>query len=278
MALERPETIAGYALNIETENLSKDYYKNYLERINAVTIADVQKAAQKYFSTENARIVVAGKGSEVLENLEKVSFNGKTIPVMYYDKMVNKVEKPNYTAAIPEGMNAKTVIENYIKAIGGKDKLAGVSSYSMSAEAEIQGMKLNLEIKKTTNDQFMQDVKMMGNSMSKQVVDGNSGYMVMQGQRKDLDETELAKIKVESAPFAELNYNFENLQLEGIEDVDGKKAYKIKISDEKASFYDVATGLKVQDVLTAEMNGQKMSSSLIFQITRKFQEFYFLSL
>tara|TARA_R110002051_G_scaffold281538_2_gene343169 strand:- start:4597 stop:6666 length:2070 start_codon:yes stop_codon:yes gene_type:complete len=264
MALERPETIAGYALNIETENLSKDYYKNYLERINAVTIADVQKAAQKYFSTENARIVVAGKGSEVLENLEKVSFNGKTIPVMYYDKMVNKVEKPNYTAAIPEGMNAKTVIENYIKAIGGKDKLAGVSSYSMSAEAEIQGMKLNLEIKKTTNDQFMQDVKMMGNSMSKQVVDGNSGYMVMQGQRKDLDETELAKIKVESAPFAELNYNFENLQLEGIEDVDGKKAYKIKISDEKASFYDVATGLKVQDVLTAEMNGQKMSSSFNF--------------
>ncbi|WP_047416987.1 pitrilysin family protein [Cellulophaga sp. Hel_I_12] len=264
MALERPETIAGYALNIETENLSKDYYKNYLERINAVTIADVQKAAQKYFSTENARIVVAGKGSEVLENLEKVSFNGKTIPVMYYDKMVNKVEKPDYTAAIPEGMNAKTVIENYMKAIGGKDKLAGVSSYSMSAEAEIQGMKLNLEIKKTTNDQFMQDVKMMGNSMSKQVVDGNSGYMVMQGQRKDLDETELAKIKVESAPFAELNYDFENLQLEGVEDVDGKKAYKIKISDEKASFYDVTTGLKVQDVVTAEMNGQKMSSSFNF--------------
>jgi predicted Zn-dependent peptidase len=264
MALERPETIAGYALNIETENLSKDYYKNYLERINAVTIADVQKAAQKYFSTENARIVVAGKGSEVLDNLEKVSFNGKTIPVMYYDKMVNKVEKPDYTAAIPEGMNAKTVIENYMKAIGGKDKLAGVSSYSMSAEAEIQGMKLNLEIKKTTNDQFMQDVKMMGNSMSKQVVDGNSGYMVMQGQRKDLDETELAKIKVESAPFAELNYDFENLQLEGIEDVDGKKAYKIKISDEKASFYDVTTGLKVQDVVTAEMNGQKMSSSFNF--------------
>jgi len=264
MALERPETIAGYALNIETENLSKDYYKNYLERINAVTIADVQKAAQKYFSTENARIVVAGKGSEVLDNLEKVSFNGKTIPVMYYDKMVNKVEKPDYTAAIPEGMNAKTVIENYMKAIGGKDKLAGVSSYSMSAEAEIQGMKLNLEIKKTTNDQFMQDVKMMGNSMSKQVVDGNSGYMVMQGQRKDLDETELAKIKVESAPFAELNYDFENLQLEGVEDVDGKKAYKIKISDEKASFYDVTTGLKVQDVVTAEMNGQKMSSSFNF--------------
>ncbi len=264
MALERPETIAGYALNIETENLPKDYYKTYLERINAVTIEDVQKAAQKYFTTDKARIVIAGKGSEVLENLEKVTFNGKAVPIKYYDKMVNAAEKPNYDAALPEGVSAQSVIDNYIKAIGGKDKLTTVTMFSMSAEAEVQGMKLNLEIKKTTNGQFMQDVQMMGNSMSKQVLDGDSGYMVMQGQRKDLDATEIAKIKAESAPFAELNYSSDAISLEGIEEVDGKKAYKVKISDEKASFYDVATGLKLQDVVTAEMNGQKMSSTFNF--------------
>tara|TARA_R110002051_G_scaffold315223_2_gene393362 strand:+ start:2029 stop:4098 length:2070 start_codon:yes stop_codon:yes gene_type:complete len=264
MALERPETIAGYALNIETENLPKDYYKTYLERINAVSIDDVQKAAQKYFSTDKARIVVAGKGSEVLENLEKVTFKGKTVPVKYYDKMVNDAEKPNYDAVVPEGISAQTVIDNYIKAIGGKEKLMGVSSYAMTAEAEIQGMKLNLEIKKTTSDQFMQDVKMMGNSMSKQVLDGNSGYMVMQGQRKDLDETEIEKIKSEAAPFAELTYKNSDISLEGIEDIDGKKAYKIKVSNEKSSFYDVTTGLKLQDVVTVNMNGQSMSSTFNF--------------
>lgn len=32
MALEEPETIAGYARNIETEGLPKDFYKTYLER------------------------------------------------------------------------------------------------------------------------------------------------------------------------------------------------------------------------------------------------------
>ena len=62
MALERPETVANYALNIEKEGLSKDFYKTYLERINAITIEDVQQAAQKYFNTDNARIVIAGKG------------------------------------------------------------------------------------------------------------------------------------------------------------------------------------------------------------------------
>tara|TARA_R110002050_G_scaffold110892_2_gene223587 strand:- start:4253 stop:6322 length:2070 start_codon:yes stop_codon:yes gene_type:complete len=264
MALERPETIAGYALNIETEGLPKDYYKTYLERINAVSIADVQKAAQKYFSATNARIVIAGKGSEVIENLEKVTFNGKTVPVKYYDKMLNATEKPDYDAAVPEGMSAQTVIEKYINAIGGKDKLTSVSSYAMTAEAEIQGMKLNLDIKKTTNGQFMQDVQMMGNSMSKQVLDGDSGYMVMQGQRKELDEAEIAKIKTESSPFAELNYSNSDITLEGIEDIDGKKAYKIRVTDEKSSFYDVASGLKLQDVVTAEMNGQQMSSTFNF--------------
>ncbi|MFT7188864.1 MAG: zinc protease [Sediminicola sp.] len=261
MALERPETIAGYALNIETEGLPKDFYKTYLERINAITIEEVQAAAKKYFSTENARVVIAGKGSEVLDNLEQVTFNGKKLPVHYFDKEVNKVEKPKYEVAIPEGTTVNTVLESYIKAIGGKSKLEGVNSYAMTAEAEMQGMKLDLEMKKTSKDQFMQDVKVMGNSMSKQVVDGEKGYMVMQGQRKDLSEEELQKLKAESSPFPEMDYLNGTASLEGIEMVDGQKAYKIKVSEEKTSFYSMETGLKIQDAVTVEAQGQTMSTT-----------------
>ncbi len=261
LALEKPETIARYALNIETEGLSKDYYKTYLERINAITKDDVQKAAQKYMTTENARVVVTGKGSEVIDNLEKVIFNGKKVPIKYYDKFAKDTEKPNYEAAIPEGMTAQNVLEKYIKAIGGKEKLMGVESYSLIAEAEMQGMILNLEVKKTSKNQYMQDVKVMGNSMSKQVVDGDKGYMVMQGQRKDLGEDELKKVKEESAPFPELNLLNTDVVLEGVEVIDGKKAYKIKISDEKTSFYDIETGLKVQDAVSVEAQGQQVNTT-----------------
>jgi len=250
MALEDPETIARYALNIETENLDKDFYKNYLERINAISIEDVQNAAQKYMSTENARIVVTGKGSEVLENLEKVNFNGKAIPFKYYDKFAVATEKPNYDSAVPEGVSVNSIISKYIDAIGGKSKLEGVNSYKMVAEAEMQGMKLNLEMKKTSKNQFMQDVKVMGNSMSKQVVNGNSGYLMMQGQRKDMDENELKKVSAETAPFP------------GIEDVNGQKAYKVNVSDEKSAFFDTETGLKIQEVTKAEMMGQEVISTI----------------
>lgn len=134
-----------------------------------------------------------------------------------------------------------------------------MESYALTAEAEMQGMKLELELKKTSKNQFMQNIKVMGNSMQKQVLDGNKGYMVAQGKRKDLPKEEIEKIKDEPATFPELNYlAVGNISLGGIDDVGDKKAYELKITDSKSAFYDVETGLKLQEVKTQEVQGQQM--------------------
>jgi len=112
--VEKPSTIAGYALNILQNNLSVDYYENYLANINAVTLEDVQNAAIKYFRGDKARIVITGKGIDVLTNLEKGDYI-----IKYFDKEGNPTEKPAMTLPIPEGMTAETVINKYITAIGG---------------------------------------------------------------------------------------------------------------------------------------------------------------
>ena len=54
--LEDPERIAGFARNIIINNLPKDFYRTYLQKMNAVTPADVQRAASKYFGYSGARI------------------------------------------------------------------------------------------------------------------------------------------------------------------------------------------------------------------------------
>ncbi|WP_339707360.1 insulinase family protein [uncultured Kriegella sp.] len=264
LALERPETMARYAINMETENLPKDFYKTYLERINAISIEDVQRAAKKYLTVDNARVVVTGKGSDVAENLEAITFNGKPMQVKYFDKYANPVDKPNYDSEMPEGIAVNDVLNKYLEAIGGKEKLGGIASYKLLAEAEMQGMKLALEIKKTVKNQFMQEIKVAGNSMSLQVLNGDQGYMTIQGQRKEMGVEELKKVKEESALFPELNYLDKELSLEGIEEIDGKKAYKLKISEEKSAFYDMETGLKIQEVTNAEMNGQTMTSIISY--------------
>ena len=172
--------------------------------------------------------MVTGKGSDVLENLENITFNDKPLQVKYFDKFANPVAKPNYETALPEGVNVNTVLNKYIETIGGKEKLESVASLAMMAEGEMQGMKLNLELKKTSKDQFMQDIKVMGNSMTKQVLNGNQGYIIMQGQRKEMSAEEIKKVKEESMLFPELRYLDSDVSLESIEDIDGKRLIKSK--------------------------------------------------
>jgi zinc protease len=84
MQIEKPETIARYALNTETQKLPADFYDNYIKNITAVTADEVMKAAQKYFLLDNARIVVTGKRKDIVADLEKTK-----IPILHFDKFGN---------------------------------------------------------------------------------------------------------------------------------------------------------------------------------------------
>lgn len=257
MALEQPSTIARYALTIETEDLREDYYENYLKNIDAVTVDDIQRVAQKYFMVDQARIVVAGKGSEVAENLENITYNGKNIPVKYFDKQSNEVSRPEFNKTVDPAVTTQTVFDNYINAIGGRDAVEKVESILMKAEAEIQGQKLDLEMINTAQGQSSVMVAMGGNVVSKQVYNGESGFMVAQGQKIDYTDEQLMAAKAEANPFPELNP--ENAKMMGIESVNGKDAYAISLSDDTTAYYDVETGLKVQSVKNVSQGGQTMS-------------------
>jgi len=88
----------------------------------------------------------------------------------------------------------------------------------------------------------------------------------MQGQRKDMGEEEIIKVKEEAIPFPELSYLSDaTIKFEGIETIDGKKAYKLKLSEEKTAYYDMETGLKIQETTMADMGGQPMTSTINYQ-------------
>lgn len=248
LALEQPQTIARYALNIKLNDLPQDFYSTYLEKINAVTAEDVNRVANKYFKTENARIVVVGKGSEVLENLDKTG-----IPIKYFDPYANPTEKPNYAVEMPKDMDANKVLNAYIDAIGGQGQLDKVNSVFITAESELQpGVVMNLEMKKTIKNQSLQQITVMGQSQ-KTVLDGNSGYNFAQGQKMDMNEDEIKEAQIQSSPFPEVNYLSGGVTLEKIEDVDGEKAYKIKVDDKTSIYYSTNTGLKIKVDTASEM-------------------------
>ncbi len=266
LRLESPSTLANYALNIKTNDLSEDFYENYLKRINEVTAEDIKRVANKYYQTDNMRIVVAGKASDIAENLEKIEFNGKSIPVKYYNKLGEEIEKP-VAKAVDPSVNAETVFSKYIDAIGGEEAVNDVESMVMLASAEIQGMKLNLESKQTTNGKSYQAISMNGNVMNKQVFDGESGFVMAQGQKMPYNEEQIEAAKVDANPFPELTVG--DAEVTGIEQVNGADAYVVKMDENNTSFYSVESGLKLKSVKTISQAGQTMSIPSTFSDYRE---------
>jgi predicted Zn-dependent peptidase len=254
MQIEKPQTVAGYALRIKTQGLPEDFYENYIKNINAVTAEEVMAAANKYFLEDKIRVVIVGKGSDVIPGLEKLK-----IPMFYFDKFGAPTSKPVMKKAAPAGVTVKTVLDNYIKAVGGEKAVKGVKSISTVASGEIQGTPLEMNTKVTSSNKLASEMKAMGMSFMKQVVNEKGAYVTQQGKRKDLDGEKLAEAKQSAMPFPELTMAAKtSIALDGIESFNGADAYVIK-DGKTTHYYDVNTGLKIGQAVTQEANGQKMT-------------------
>lgn len=258
MEIQKPATVARYALNKELYKLPADFYENYIKNINAVTAEDIQAAAKKYFMKDNLRIVIVGKGADVVSGLEKLG-----LPISFYNKEADAVEKPVFKKDIPAGVTVVSVVDKYINAIGGAKKLTEVKTIKSVSSAEVQGMKLDM-VSKVKNGSLSVEQMMMGNVISKQVITPKGGYVMAQGQKTELAGAELKSAQEEAQPFAELKFK-ENKEakLVGIESFNGKDAYGIKVG-KATNYYDVESGLKVATVEVMEQGGQEMTQVVLF--------------
>ncbi len=262
LALERPQTISNYALNIKINELPKDFYRTYLQKINAVTIEDVKRVANKYFTTENARVVVVGKGSEVVANLEKTG-----IPIEYFDKYANPTKKPVFSKPIPTGVSVQSIMDNYLKAIGGKANAENIKSTVSNANVTVQGapfpITAELKVMAPNKESMEMSAQGMGVIM-KQKWNGESGYAEQGGQKRPMSDKEIADKKAEgNSLFPELSYNASEIALESIVAIEGADNYKIKVTKgDKSSYryYDVSTNLLTRAESTTEAQGQTITS------------------
>ena len=264
MQIEKPATIARYALNKETQGLPDDFYENYIKNINAVTAEDIRNAAQKYFLADNSRVVIVGKAGDVLPSLEIMSKKEK-LPILYFDKFGNKTDKPVVKKEIPAGVTAQSVLKNHIEAIGGEKALKNVKSTVTISSGTIQGTPLELVAKQTSNHKMALEMKAMGMTLMKQVVNDKGAYIEQQGQRKDITGDDLKEMQEMAGTFKELNLvNDTNLVLSGIETINGEDAYAIK-KGKTTFYYNTKSGLKVAEARELEQAGQKMTQITYFQ-------------
>ncbi len=254
-SLERPETMARFALNTIRYNLPSDYYATYLEKLNAVTIADVRAMAKKYIQPDNAYILVVGNKDEVASKLGQFANSGK---VDFYDKEGNLLDD----IAMPDNVNASTIIGKYIKATGGKAAYDAIKDYKMVMTDESGAMEIAVSVKAPNKAKTV--TSMGGKVLQEQIFDGEKGKIILNGAGRMLEGKELESLKYQSIFNRELQYEKLGFDLEfkGAEKVGDKEAYKVKVTspDGKAvtEYYDTESGMKLREVRMEELMGQTM--------------------
>jgi hypothetical protein len=260
MQSEDKAVVASRAITIEKNELDKDFYKNFIANIDKVTKEDVKRVANKYLSPDNLRIVLVGKAGDILEPLEKMTLNGKTVPIKFYDKNANETERPS-TIKIPAGLTAQTVLDDYIKALGGKDAVVALNSTSYFAVYTAPMGELILDVKRAKGNKWNQTIKMGGNTVAKQTyADGKAMVSGMGGSQELTGED--AQPAVEEAMFFPELYTPEKATLAGAEMMGDNQVYVIKWSDSKKTFYDVKTGLMVGQESKVKAQGQEVSTMI----------------
>lgn len=237
MSLEKPETIARFALNQKVQDLPSDFYTNYLKSIDKVTAADVTNAVKATIFPNQSRIFVAGKASEISEGLEKLGY-----PVKYFDKEANPVDKPT-AQKVDANVTLGSVADKYINAIGGLAAVQKVTSITADATTKVQGMDMSMKLIQAKGGKMFMEMKMMGNTVQKIAFDGKNGYMEGQGQKIQLNDKQKAAM-TEPELFPELTFaKSTDFKLSGIEKYNNEDSYVVK-GPKNTYYYSVKTGLK----------------------------------
>ena len=267
LGLENPARTASFASNILINNLPKDFYRTYLQKINAVTPDDILRVSKKYFGHDDTRIVIVGKQEVFVPALTKLGFTVKAFD--NYAAPVTATAKS--TAAVNK--SAQEIISAYLTAIGGESELKKVTSLLQTGDFEVQGQKLNATIRSMHPNLESTEISMNGTTVMKQVFNGTTGSQSQMGQKKDISGEELAEKKTKQGIFEQLYYKDKKIEVAGVAKVGTADAYKLLITGangKKATeYYDVKSGLLLKEEKTAKVNGADITQIAEYSDYRK---------
>ena len=158
---------------------------------------------------------------------------------------------------VVEGLTAIDVIDNYLEAIGGKEKISVLEDRTTIMHGKIMEQNLSLVIKQKAPNKLKQIIS-SGEMQQTILFDGKKGIMIIGNEKNELDDKALEKLKLEAAMNFLLNPEAYGvlLELKGIETVDSTLCYKIVLTTENGTnwiqFYATDSGLKVKEIKEIE--------------------------
>jgi zinc protease len=280
-SLERPQTVARFALNTIKQKLAPDYYQNYLQQLEAISKEDVLRVAQQYFTAKNCHIIVVGN-EEILPKLLVFDTDGKIEKLDAFGAPIKETKSADITA--------DQLIEAYAMAITGTTskkallkKVKTLKTYSRESEMSSEQIPFVL----TSTDYFWNGgneaskMEMPGMVLQKSYFDGKAGYTFsMQGGREDLKAEEIAAKQKALGFIPELNYkaNGMSYEIKGIENINGEECYVLYTNDglaENYDFYNVQSFMKVRSTNIRKMGEETVETTTSYADYKEVDGFKF---
>jgi zinc protease len=268
-SLESPQTIARFALNIIRNNLSADYYKNYLKRLDAIDKETVLLMAQQYLAS-GYNIVVVGNES-VLDKIKQFDADGVIEKMDAFGNPVVEMKAADITA--------DQLLEKYTLAVTQTTSMKAALKKmkkikSVTKEMELSAQQIPAPLKMT--DAFQapnsdaSQLEMQGMVLQRQYFNGTTGGSTnMQEGKKPLSPEALAAKKKSVGLFPEMNYKTSGMtyELKGIENQNGTDFYVLFTTDgdkQQFDYFDINTFLKSKSVIIQTQDGETSEQAISF--------------
>lgn len=157
---------------------------------------------------------------------------------------------------VPQGISAIDVINDYLKAIGGTDKLNAIKDLSITATGSVQGVDVEMVNKHGLPDKYLSEVSVPAMNMVAMRISviGDSITMQQNGQPYPVNDEVKKGIKESIRIFPELDFGKEGYTLKlmpYLEPTSDGFAYVVTVTspagNTSKNYYDEKTGLKVKE-------------------------------
>jgi len=261
MAFEDPGYVAGLIQNAHFNGIEMQRVKTYHKRFEGYSPYEVQRLANRLMNPDKAFIVVVG-APEVKETLEKF---GK---IYEYDLDLNPLTGE---AAKMESvsLDEEDLIEEYVKAIGGKEAIEAVSSMEVTSKATLnaQGQQIPGTYVQTFKAPGMKTEKLdMGVFVQESWCTGDEAWSKNnQGMKKE-EGPELNEAKFNAAMFNNARLLDFGLECEVLGKQRGQIIMKVvnpETKKKKTYYYDEKTYL----ISKIESEEKTPQGNMVIQVT-----------
>lgn len=175
LTVETPSAIALQVLNAVFYGLDLNELQTYRERVNAISVEDIQRVAQQYLRPDKLSIVLVGDASIFAKDLPGVGFDQvERIPISELDLAApdlkrhapprpGRLEPVSYHQTAPAGTpgsantnddRVRALIARAVAAKGGLNLLRSIQTVRAESVATVQSNGINTDLPSTTTIRY----------------------------------------------------------------------------------------------------------------------------